>query len=106
VEAGSGESVDTWGLGLRWTDVEAWHLGVPLHLSRSVLGRIDHWHGTEPNAVVKDLWDLSATPVLRLQPGDRTGVTPFLDVGIGVSLISHTRIDCIAFSAPRSSSTS
>lgn len=31
--------------------------------------------------------------MLRLQPGARSGLTGFLDPGIGVSLISHTRIN-------------
>ncbi len=93
VEAGRGESVDIWGVGVKWTDLDAWHLSGHVDLSLSVLGRIDHWHGSEPNAVVTDLWDLSATPVFRVQPADRAGVTLFLDVGIGVSLISQTSID-------------
>jgi len=58
-----------------------------------VLGRLEHWQGTEAGAQVTDLWDLSATPVLRLEPAARSGLTVFLDAGIGVSLISHTRID-------------
>jgi lipid A 3-O-deacylase len=93
VEAGRGESVDIWGLGVKWTDLHTWHLGGHVDLGISLLGRVDHWHGTEMNAVVTDLWDVSATPVLRLQPTERSGVTPFLDVGIGVSLLSQTRID-------------
>lgn len=93
MEAGRGESVDIWGLGLRWTDLHTWQLRRDLELSISLLGRVDHWHGTETNAAATELWDLSATPVLRLQPADHNGLTPFLDVGIGVSLISHTRID-------------
>ena len=93
VEAGRGESVDIWGLGLRWADLHTWHLAGDVDIGVSILGRVDHWHGVEPGAVVADLWDISATPVLRLQPADRTGVTPFLDAGIGVSLITHTRIN-------------
>ncbi|HTS52544.1 MAG TPA: acyloxyacyl hydrolase [Burkholderiales bacterium] len=93
VEAGRGESVDVWGVGLAWTDLHTWHLGGHVDLSLSLLGRLDHWHGTEANAAVTDLWDVSATPVLRLQPAERSGVTPFLDVGIGVSLLSQTSID-------------
>jgi len=93
VEAGRGESVDIWGVGLRWTDLHTWHLGGSTDLGVSILGRLDHWYGTEANAPVTDLWDLSATPVLRLEPAARTGLTVFLDAGIGVSLISHTRID-------------
>ena len=93
LEAGRGEGVDIWGLGLRWADLHTWHLARDVDIGISILGRVDHWHGVEMGAVVADLWDLSATPVLRLQPVDRTGVTPFLDAGIGVSLISHTRIN-------------
>jgi len=75
VEAGRGESVDIWGVGLRWTDLHTWHLGGSTDLGVSILGRLDHWHGTEANAPVTDLWDLSATPVLRLEPAARTGLT-------------------------------
>lgn len=92
-EVGRGEQVDIWGLGLRWSDLHVWHLTQTLDLGLAILGRVDHWHGEETKAVVTDLWDISATPVLRLQPSDHTGVTAFLDVGIGVSLITHTRIN-------------
>ncbi len=93
VEAGRGESVDIWGLGLRWSDLHTWHLRGNVDVGVSMLGRVDHWRSTETNAAVTDLWDLSVTPVLRLQPADRTGVTAFLDGGIGVSVISHTQIN-------------
>jgi lipid A 3-O-deacylase len=93
VEVGRGESVDIWGLGLRWADLHTWHLPRDVDVGVSILGRADHWHGVEPGAVVADLWDVSVTPVFRLQPEYRTGVTAFLDAGIGVSAISHTRIN-------------
>jgi len=93
VEVGRGESVDIWGLGLRTADLHTWHLPRDVDIGVSILGRVDHWHGVETNAIVDDLWDLSATPVFRVQPEDHSGVTAFLDVGIGVSLISHTQIN-------------
>jgi lipid A 3-O-deacylase len=93
VEGGSGQSVDVVGLGIAWTDVHAWRGPWSTELNLSLLGRVDHWHGTEENPVVSNLWDVSATPVVRIQPAQPKGWFAFFDVGIGVHLISETRIN-------------
>jgi len=93
VEAGRGESVDIAGLGTTWTDVYAWHTPYNTELNLSLLGRVDHWHGVEDNAIVSNLWDVSATPVLRLQPAQPTHWFPFFDVGVGVHWITETQIN-------------
>ena len=93
VEGGRGESVDVWGLGVGWDRVQTWTLGRQAEIELYALGRVDHWHGTEAGAVVSDLWDVSATPVVRLQASGDPGPGVFLDIGFGVHLISETRIN-------------
>ena len=93
VEGGSGQSVDIVGLGIGWTDVYAWRGPWSTELNLSLLGRVDHWHGTEENPVVSNLWDVSATPVVRIQPAQPKNWFAFFDVGIGVHFISETRIN-------------
>jgi len=70
-----------------------WSLPWHTQLNLSLLGRVDEWHGTQANAVVSHLWDVSATPVLTLQPAQPQGWFPYLDVGLGVHFISETRIN-------------
>src|SRR5215468_1772607 len=93
IEGGRGESVDIVGLGVAWTEMYRWSLPWHTQLNLSLLGRVDEWHGTQANAVVSDLWDVSATPVLTLQPAKPQGWFPYLDVGLGVHFISETRIN-------------
>lgn len=93
VEAGRGESVDIWGVGFGWDDLYVWSLGPHVQAVQDLLLRIDHWHGDEAEAVYQNLWDLSVTPVLRLQPAAGTFPRAFLDIGFGVHLITETRIN-------------
>jgi lipid A 3-O-deacylase len=92
-EVGRGQSVEIVGLGVAGTELYAWRLPANTELRLSVLGRIARWHGTEANAVVSHLWDLSATPVVTLQPAKPEKWFPYLDVGVGVHAISETRIN-------------
>ena len=93
VEVGGGDSVGVWGVGFGWDDLYTWNLGPHFQAVQNLLLRIDHWHGTQAEAVVANLWDLSATPVLRLQPATNTFPRVFLDIGLGVHLITEPRIN-------------
>jgi lipid A 3-O-deacylase len=93
IEGGHGEEVDIAGLGIAWTDAYRWNSFWNTELNLWVLGRIDQWHGKEDNPVVSRLWDISATPILRLQPRQPKSWFPFFDVGVGVHWITATRIN-------------
>jgi len=90
IEYGSGQSVEVLGVGLGWDDLRSWQIGSGARLGLALLARVDHWHGQEENPVVANLWDVSLTPVLRLE-SVRWPV--YLDLGVGVHLITETRIN-------------
>jgi hypothetical protein len=89
-QAGNGDAVDVLGVGFGWDKLRTWPLGSHVELDLSLLARVNRWHGTDANPVVENLWDFSLTPVLRIQG---TKWPLFLDLGVGVHLLSHTRIN-------------
>src|SRR5206468_2413152 len=54
-----------------------------------LLWRLDHWRGRDPQPATKNVWDLSVTPFVRWPIASYV----FLDLGIGLHAISHTRIN-------------
>ena len=52
--------------------------------------RIARW--TSRNADARSLWDVAATPVLRMQSSRREAVIPYAEIGLGIHLLSHVNI--------------
>lgn len=91
-EAGRGYRTDVarfalhWNWDRRWLGDESWHVGGYWELA---LGR---WTKRDrvASGVNDELVELALTPVFRLQPNGLKG--PYLEAGIGLRLLSHTRI--------------
>ena len=93
VEMGIGNFVDVVGVGVGSTDWKRWSMGKDWSLSLYGVGRIADWHGRADHAQTKDLIDLSAAPVLRLERRSAWEFVPYLEASVGVHLLSHTRIN-------------
>ena len=89
VQAGSGQQVDVAGAG--------WEVPMDQECLRSdraragLLFRIDEWRGR--NAGGRKLLDASVTPFLRYELGRPLGTPVLVEGGVGVNLLSRTRID-------------
>jgi hypothetical protein len=97
-EAGIGnEHTKIWRIGLqwnwqkRWFTERSWNLGAYWDLQ---LGR---WGGPlrqgQEDAGDQEIWDLSLTPVFRLERAERSAVVPYIEAAIGFHLLSDQRVN-------------
>jgi hypothetical protein len=92
LEGGRGDELTAGGVGwelpLEAACDEArnrWQLGA--------LIRVDRWRGREPAPAPHSIWDASITPFLRWRVAKPFDARLYLEGGIGVHLLSHTRIN-------------
>jgi lipid A 3-O-deacylase len=88
VQSGSGEGVDVTGVGWEIPISECNGSG---RLRAGLLFRIDGFHGTALGG--RDVMAGSTTPFLRYELGRALGVPFYAESGMGVSLLSQTRVD-------------
>jgi lipid A 3-O-deacylase len=74
-----------WDPNLTW-----WEIG-GFHFTLLGEGHVAYWHTSESNAVHPNIWEVGITPVLRFVKSGGY-VRPFIEAGVGVRLLSHTRI--------------
>ncbi|HZP88426.1 MAG TPA: acyloxyacyl hydrolase [Burkholderiales bacterium] len=56
-------------------------------------GRAEYWRAHEHRQSPTQLYDFSLTPILRVAPAKPSGfVTPYVEAGIGVHLLTETRV--------------
>ncbi|WP_321794270.1 acyloxyacyl hydrolase [Caballeronia sp. J97] len=75
----------SWDPGLTW-----WEIG-GFHFTLIGEGHVSFWHTTEDNAVHPNIWEIGITPVVRFVKSAGY-FRPFIEAGVGVRLLSHTRI--------------
>jgi hypothetical protein len=75
----------SWDPGLTW-----WEIG-GFHFTLVGEGHVSYWHTTEDNAVHPNIWEVGFTPVVRFVKSGGY-IRPFIEAGVGVRLLSHTRI--------------
>lgn len=61
-------------------------------LTGAWLGEVGYWRSTRDHVQHDDLWELGLTPVLRLEPTHPGDVHPYVEVGLGGHVLSHTEI--------------
>jgi hypothetical protein len=62
-------------------------------LETRLVGQVAYWHAQQHPTEHSSLWDVGITPFLRwLAPGSYS-VQPYIEGGVGVHLLSHTRIN-------------
>jgi lipid A 3-O-deacylase len=93
VTGGQGHSVFVSGVGVHWNGLcqclELKQYGFDTRL----VAQLSYWHAQVHPTDNGSLWDAGLTPVLRwLWPG-ATAVQPYVEAGVGVHLLSHTRIN-------------
>jgi hypothetical protein len=92
LEDGRGDELAAGGVG--------WELplGAPCDEARNrwqfgALIRVDRWRGREPAPAPHSIWDASITPFVRWPVEKPFDARLYLEGGIGLHLLSHTRIN-------------
>jgi len=70
-----GELTDQWSWSLHWA------------------GDLSYWWARDREASSQSLWETGLTPVLSLRTAAKAGVSYYVEAGIGLHLLSHTRLD-------------
>ena len=91
VEAGGGNYVDVLGLGVGTGDWIQGFIGKDWAWSVVGLGRAAYWRGN--GSENRELFDLSAGPVARLERALGSKLALYVDASIGIHLLSHTKIN-------------
>lgn len=73
-----------WDPNLTWWDTGSWHFALVGE------GHIGYWHTDEGNRH-GNIGEIGLTPVVRFIKNDGA-IRPFIEAGVGVRLLSHTRI--------------
>ncbi|MDD5297530.1 MAG: acyloxyacyl hydrolase [Rhodocyclaceae bacterium] len=95
--AGNGNAVDALGINVRTDPLKTWTF--QNGGSAVVLGEaeIAYWHGKEaqvPNTNTnRSITEIGFKPVLRYYPLASDAFRPYLEAGLGMHLLSHTRIN-------------
>lgn len=81
-------------LGVRKDWASQWQAPGGLQTRGYWEARLGYWDGERRRGSHNSLWELSLTPVLRLAPSSTRegGVSPYLEGGVGLHLLSHTSI--------------
>src|SRR5271169_1632127 len=91
--AGQGHSVFVSGAGLHWNSLCECAFLKENDFDTRLVAQLSYWHAQVHPTDNGSLWDLGLTPMLRWLPPCCTTVQPFLEAGVGVHLLSHTRIN-------------
>jgi hypothetical protein len=70
-----GALTDPWSWSLRWA------------------GDVAHWWARNHRDSASSLWEMGLTPVVELRRPAASDVSYYVEAGIGIHLLSHTRID-------------
>jgi len=95
LELGVGnETTELWRAGLqwhwqrRWLTERSWTLGAYWELQAGI------WSPEAPaNQPRQEIWDISITPVFRLERAARTPLVPYFEAAIGFHLLSDVRVN-------------
>jgi hypothetical protein len=93
VSVASGDQTTLYGLSTYWDSVCTCAPLAERGLDVRLYAQVAYWRGTERPSDHQSLWEGSVTPALRWMGPAVGAATLFTDLGLGVSLISQTRIN-------------
>lgn len=89
----SGDQITLYGVSTYWDGVCACAPLTERGLDVRIYAQVAYWHGTQRPSDVQSLWEGSITPALRWMGPSVGAGNLFTDLGLGISLISKTRIN-------------
>ena len=90
---GQGHAVFVSGAALHWNSLCECTFLKDHDFDTRLVAQVSYWHAQQHPTEHGSLWDFGLTPMLRWLPPCCTAVQPFLEAGVGVHLLSHTRIN-------------
>jgi lipid A 3-O-deacylase len=90
---GQGDAVFVSGVGLHWNSLCECAYLKDNSFDTRLIAQVSYWHAQQHPTDNGSLWDVGVTPELRWLPAWGTSVQPYLEAGVGVHLLSHTRIN-------------
>jgi hypothetical protein len=78
-------------IGVVWDPNWTWWEIGGFHFTMVGEAHVSYWHSTEDNAVHPNIFEVGLTPVIRFVRSSGT-IRPFIEAGVGIRLLSHTRI--------------
>ena len=89
---GQGHAVFISGAGLHWNSLCECAYLKDNGFETRLVAQVDYWHAQQHPTDNGSLWDMGITPCCAGWP-DSYSVQPYMEAGIGVHLLSHTRIN-------------
>src|SRR5208283_1644306 len=93
ITAGQGHSVFVSGVGVHWDSLCQCVALKESGFDTRLEAQLSYWHAQMHPTDNGSLWDVGVTPMLRWLPPCCTTVQPYVEAGVGVHLLSHTRIN-------------
>jgi Lipid A 3-O-deacylase (PagL) len=93
VTVASGDQTTLYGLSTYWDSVCICAPLAERGLDVRIYAQVAYWRGTQRPSDFRSLWEGSVTPALRWMGPSVGAAKVFTEVGLGVSGISHTRIN-------------
>jgi len=88
----SNASVDIVRVGLQWNWKSRWSVGADWQLGGYWELNLGYWENDSPFRTNSGLTDIGFTPVFRLQPSNLSGASPYVELGIGMHLLSKSSV--------------
>lgn len=93
IVAGYGDDVDIYGIQAIWAPHLDWAWLAKTGLEPRLAAQVAQWRGRDAGTDYASLVDVSLIPLLRWPAPTTAGIRPFVEAGLGVHLLSHTRIN-------------
>ena len=90
---GQGHSVFISGASLHWNSLCECVWLKERDFDTRLVAAVAYWHAQQHPTDNGSLWDFGLTPFLRWRPPCCSSVQPYVEAGVGVHLLSHTRIN-------------
>lgn len=90
---GQGHAVFVSGAALHWNSLCQCTLLKEYGLETRLVAQLSYWHAQQHPTEHSSLWDTGLTPFLRWLPSGSYSIQPFIEAGVGIHLLSHTRIN-------------
>jgi len=93
VTGGYGDNIAIYGVGVHWDSLCTCAALKAAGFDVRLAAQLAYWRGHEHPASNSSLWDVGLTPILRWSGADGGPARFFLEAGIGIHLLSDTRIN-------------
>jgi hypothetical protein len=90
---GDGNNVRLYGAAIYWDSLCSCPALKEYGFDTRLVAQVAYWRGREHPAERRSLWDASLTPMLRWMGPQAAAARLFLEAGIGVHVLSATRIN-------------